>query len=150
MSRKKERRYLLSHISSEETFKQILDLHHQLLSTFERCTGISASRMQVLFHVYHSKEISQTALKKLVGIDHAAITRHLKQLEGENMVIRRTSPEDNRFTLVKLSENGRQQIETLNKEREQFLNQMQLGFGEQELKQLSAMLQRIKHNLVQL
>lgn len=111
---------------------------------------MSASRMHLLFHLYQSEEISQTSLQKLVGIDHAAITRHVKQLEAENMVTRRTSPQDNRFTLVKLTEYGRQQIDTCMQEREQFLNRMLQGFSEQELIQLSAMLQRITHNLDQL
>ncbi|MFF2911430.1 MarR family winged helix-turn-helix transcriptional regulator [Paenibacillus sp. NPDC057934] len=118
--------------------------------TFERCTGISASRMQLLCHLYQSEEISQTSLQKLVGIDHAAITRHLKQLEAENMVIRRTSPQDNRFTLVKLTEYGRQEILTLKQEREQFLNLMLHGFSKQELTQLSTMLQRINQSIDQL
>lgn len=132
------------------TYKQIQALHRQLLYTFERCTGMSATRLQLLYHLAQSDEISQTALQKLVGIDQAAITRHLKQLEAKDMVSRRTSLQDNRFTLVKLTENGHQQLEILSQGRDQFLKQMLRGFSEQELVQLSALLERINVNLGEL
>jgi DNA-binding MarR family transcriptional regulator len=133
--------------SLEKTFLKFQELQRQLNHTFDQCAGISVSRMQLLFHVYQSEEISQASLQKRVGINHAAITRHLKQLEAENMVTRRTSPQDNRITLVKITESGAQQIETLRQASDQFLKRMLAGFSEQELSQLSAMLERITQNL---
>lgn len=38
-------------VEHEEAFKQILALQRQLLYSFERCTGMSASRMQLLAHL---------------------------------------------------------------------------------------------------
>ncbi|WP_017812025.1 MULTISPECIES: MarR family winged helix-turn-helix transcriptional regulator [Paenibacillus] len=137
-------------LSSQEIFNQIHGLHRQLTSTFERCAGISASRLQLLCQLYQSDEISQSSLQKLVGIDHAAITRHVKQLEAENMVIRRISPEDNRFTLVQLTEHGREKIIAFREERETFLNRMLDGFSSSDQDQLSDMLMRINQNISQL
>ncbi|MBD1382440.1 MarR family winged helix-turn-helix transcriptional regulator [Metabacillus arenae] len=134
-------------LSSEKTFLQIQELQRLLNSSFAQCSGISMSRMQLLFHVYQSQEINQTELQKLMGINHAAITRHLKQLEADNMVTRRTSSQDNRITLVKITEDGCQQVAILRESSEQFLKQMMSGFSEHEMSQLSAMLQRIIQNL---
>ncbi|WP_046213500.1 MarR family winged helix-turn-helix transcriptional regulator [Paenibacillus wulumuqiensis] len=137
-------------LSSQEIFNQIQGLHRQLTSTFERCAGISASRLQLLCQLYQSEEISQSSLQKLVGIDHAAITRHVKQLEAENIVIRRVSPKDNRFTLVQLTEHGREKIVAFRQEREDFLARMLEGFSTDEQEQLSGMLQRINQNISQI
>lgn len=41
-----------------------------------------------------------------MNIDNAAITRHLKQLDTNEMIVRRKNPDDNRITLVSLTEEG--------------------------------------------
>ncbi|MEW4370774.1 MarR family winged helix-turn-helix transcriptional regulator [Paenibacillus kandeliae] len=137
----------MSQSSSEDILYQIQGLQRQLSCTFEKCAGISASRLQLLCHLYQSDEISQSSLQKLVGIDHAAITRHLKQLEVEQIVVRRSNPQDNRITLVQLTDMGREKIISFRQEREQYVEQMLSGFNEQEQQQLSSMLQRINANI---
>lgn len=61
-----------------------------------------------------------------MNIDGAAITRHVKQLEAKGTVLRRKEPEDNRITLVRLSEQGRERIESSKKEKERFTKEMQM------------------------
>lgn len=135
------------HSSSEDIFNQLQGLHRQISSVFERCAGISASRLQLLHQLYRVEEISQTSLQKTLGIDSAAVTRHLKQLEISGMVTRRMSPEDNRFTLVQLTEEGRQKILAYTKEKEQFLGDMLQNFEEKEQEQLLDMLRRLNQNM---
>jgi DNA-binding MarR family transcriptional regulator len=80
-------------------------------------------------------------LQKEVGIDAAAVTRHLKQLEATEMVTRRTKPEDNRVTLVSLTDYGRARIVIFKQERSQFVAQMLQSFDETQRHQLADMLQ---------
>ncbi|QOH64649.1 MarR family winged helix-turn-helix transcriptional regulator [Paenibacillus polymyxa] len=119
----------------------LLLLNKQISSKFERCAGISASRLQLLCKLYQVEEISQTLLQKEVGIDGAAVTRHLKQLEAAEMVTRRTKPEDNRVTLVRLTDYGRARIVIFKQERSQFVAQLLQSFGETQRNQLADMLQ---------
>ena len=56
-----------------------------------------------------------------VNIDSAAVTRHLKQLETKGMVTRRRKPEDNRVTLVRLTDEGRTRIEASKKRKTIYL-----------------------------
>ncbi len=114
---------------------------------FERCTGISQSRLELLHKLFEVDEISQTALQKEVNIDSAAVTRHLKQLELKEMVTRRKKPDDNRFTFVKLTEEGREKIAAFRKEKEEFIGKVLKDFSEQEQTQLSTMLHRIQSNI---
>ncbi|ASR46504.1 transcriptional regulator [Paenibacillus kribbensis] len=119
----------------------LLLLNKQMSSKFERCAGISASRLQLMCKLYQVEEISQTLLQKEVGIDAAAVTRHLKQLEANAMVTRRTKPEDNRVTLVSLTDYGREHMITFMQERTQFVDRLLQSFDEAQRRQLAEMLQ---------
>ncbi|MDR6777152.1 DNA-binding MarR family transcriptional regulator [Paenibacillus peoriae] len=125
----------------EYIFDMLLLLNKQISSKFERCAGVSASRLQLLCKLYQVEEISQTLLQKEVGIDAAAVTRHLKQLEATSMVTRRTKPEDNRVTLVSLTDYGRARIVIFKQERSQFVAQLLQSFDETQRHQLADMLQ---------
>ncbi|MDQ0046833.1 DNA-binding MarR family transcriptional regulator [Paenibacillus polymyxa] len=125
----------------EYIFDMLLLLNKQISSKFERCAGVSASRLQLLCKLYQVQEISQTLLQKEVGIDAAAVTRHLKQLEASEMVTRRTKPEDNRVTLVSLTDYGRARIVIFKQERSQFVAQLLQSFDETQRHQLADMLQ---------
>lgn len=125
---------------AEYIFEMLLLLNKQISSKFERCAGISASRLQLLCRLYQVEEISQTLLQKEIGIDAAAVTRHLKQLEANAMVIRRTKPEDNRVTLVSLTDYGRERMMTFRQERSQFVDRLLQSFDETERHQLADML----------
>ncbi|GAB6254529.1 MULTISPECIES: MarR family transcriptional regulator [Peribacillus] len=124
-------------------------LNKQISSKFESCMGISQSRHDILYQLYQVDEISQTALQKEVNIDSAAITRHLKQLEAAGMILRRKDPEDNRFTLVCLSDYGRKQIILYQAEKARFVTLMLKDFKEEERQELTDMLTRIQKNISQ-
>ncbi|SDM99092.1 DNA-binding transcriptional regulator, MarR family [Fictibacillus solisalsi] len=126
------------------------ELHYQISPKFERCTGISQSRLELLQHLYDAEEISQTTLQKVVHIDNAAVTRHLKQLEASGMVNRRKNPQDNRVTLVSLTKQGRSKILSYRKEKDQFVTNLLQGFTEKELPVLVDMLQRMQQNAEQI
>ncbi|WP_438351670.1 MarR family winged helix-turn-helix transcriptional regulator [Paenibacillus sp. FA6] len=125
-------------------------LSKQISTKFERCAGISPSRLQLLHQLYLVDEISQTTLQKEVKIDSAAVTRHLKQLEVAGTVSRRNNPDDNRVTLVKLTDRGRHEIIVYKKEKQQFITQLLKDFDEQERSTLSDMLNRMIHHINQL
>lgn len=114
---------------------------------FEECTGISQSRLELLTMLYQVDEISQSDLQKKVNIDGAAITRHVKQLENKGMVSRRRKPEDNRITLVKLSNQGRERIESYKKEKERFMEEMLVNISEEERNVLLHLLSKMKKNI---
>lgn len=136
--------------SYEEEQKIILQLNeiYKLMSPkFERCTGISQSRLELLHKLIEVDEIKQTALQQQVNIDSAAVTRHLKQLEEKGIVSRRKNPEDNRITFARLTANGRKKIEYYCKEKESFIAQVFEGFTEEERTVLSELLKKVHNNV---
>lgn len=122
-------------------------LNKDISSKFEGCTGISQSRLELLHQLHQVDEISQKELQKEVNIDNAAITRHLKQLEANEMITRRKSPNDNRVTLVSLTDAGRNKIHSFQEEKERFAASVLKDFNEEERDELLNMLNRIQKNI---
>ncbi|GKU81952.1 MarR family winged helix-turn-helix transcriptional regulator [Niallia sp. NCCP-28] len=130
-----------------QIFYQLQTLNKNLACKFESCLGSSPSRIEILQQLYHNQEISQKELQKMVKIDNAAVTRHLKQLEAANMVARRKKADDNRITLVCLTEDGRNAIKESLQEKEQFIAQTFKDFSEEELQIFLKMLSKIGTNI---
>lgn len=131
----------------EKITVQLYDINKQTFSKFERCTGISQSRLELLHQLYEVNEISQSALQKEVNIDSAAVTRHLKQLEEKGMVMRRKNPEDNRVTFVRLTDEGRNRIKDYREGKQIFISKVLMDFTDEERTKLSDMLTRIQNNI---
>lgn len=131
----------------EQVLQLFKGLTNQISPKFERCTGISSSRYELLHQLYNTEEINQSTLQKAVNIDGAAITRHLKQLEASGMVTRRRNPEDNRVIFVSLTEEGRKKIIEYRKENMGFVEQMLHDFTPEEVDELSDMLNRMQTNI---
>lgn len=122
-------------------------LNKEINSKFPGCTGVSQSRLELLQQLYQEDELSQQELQKILDIDNAAVTRHLKQLESSEMVVRRKKTSDNRVTLVKLTEYGRQKITLFQKEKDLFVTSMLEDFNEEERNLLLVMLDRLEKNI---
>lgn len=135
-------------VSKEELILTLLNgLGNKISPKFERCTGISSSRFQILCQLNLADEINQSTLQKNVDIDGAAITRHLKQLELDGMVSRRKNPDDNRETFVSLTEEGHQRIDGYKSEKDILIRQILEGFSKEEINDLAGYLERMQHNL---
>lgn len=136
-----------SYQEQEKLILQLNEIYRQMSPKFERCTGISQSRLELLHKLMEVDEINQTELRHQVNIDGAAVTRHLKQLDEKGIVTRRKNPEDNRVTFVKLTEAGRTKIERYCKEKETFITQVFKGISDQERAVLSDLLKRVESNV---
>jgi DNA-binding MarR family transcriptional regulator len=110
-----------THATQNETLvQQIARTYYELLPAFERHVGMSKARWQVIILLWREGELSQAVLQQRIKVDGAAITRQVKQLEEEGLVLRRADPHDNRFTLVSLTDTGRQLAESMVGKRESF------------------------------
>ncbi|PFH88722.1 transcriptional regulator [Bacillus sp. AFS088145] len=112
--------------------------------------GISQSRLEILNQLFEYGEVSQSQLQKTLKIDSAAITRHLKQLELNGKIARRKCETDNRITLVRLTQMGQDQMSSLWKEKVEFVNNMLIGFSEEEIDLTIEYLNRIQVNMNQI
>ncbi|WP_050183921.1 MarR family winged helix-turn-helix transcriptional regulator [Domibacillus robiginosus] len=135
------------HSKDEEIIYYLHEINKGIMPKFERCTGVSQSRLELLHVLFEVEEISQTALQKKVNIDHAAVTRHLKQLEERGTVVRRKNPDDNRVTFVRLTEEGRGRLEGYCREKKRFIQNVLQGISEADRDHLADVLAHIQKNV---
>ncbi|WP_204358388.1 MarR family winged helix-turn-helix transcriptional regulator [Streptosporangium sp. 'caverna'] len=67
---------------------------------------MSRPRLQVLMRLWRDGETSHSDLRRILSLDGASVTRLIKEFEGEGMISRRIDPEDNRYTLARLTPEG--------------------------------------------
>ncbi|WP_397376288.1 MarR family winged helix-turn-helix transcriptional regulator [Paenibacillus xylanexedens] len=125
-------------------------VNNAINTTFDTYISISQSRFEILALIYKEIEISQGDLQKKVTLDKAAVARHLKQLEDHKIVSRRKKDEDNRIILVQLTDYGRELIETSQKEKEHFAQELLTDISDTELTLLRKILVQLNKNVEQM
>ncbi|WP_411553872.1 MarR family winged helix-turn-helix transcriptional regulator [Paenibacillus lautus] len=128
-----------------------MHLNKHIATRFERCAGVSPNRLELLCKLTGG-EISQSDLQKAVSIDPAAVTRHVQQLEAEGLLLRTRCENDNRITLVQLTEAGKSKVAAFKAEKDRFMEELQADLTESErlalvhaMQKLNSQIQRMKH-----
>lgn len=95
----------------DEILYHIITIQKELGQLFEsELDGLSPTRFDILSNLLHVGSLRQRDLQQRVDVDHAAITRHLKQLEASELIKRERCPRDNRVIHVTLTDLGHEQI----------------------------------------
>ncbi|WP_225229482.1 MarR family winged helix-turn-helix transcriptional regulator [Paenibacillus gallinarum] len=126
-----------------------MHLNKHIATRFERCAGVSPNRLELLCKLTGG-EISQSDLQKAVSIDPAAVTRHVQQLEAEGILLRTRSENDNRITLVQLTEEGKNKVADFKAEKERFMEELQSDLTEAERLQFIETLQKLNNQIHQM
>ncbi|CAK1240921.1 DNA-binding transcriptional regulator [Fructobacillus tropaeoli] len=83
---------------------QVKLVDQQITKNFENQVGFSLTRYALLMFLRKTCPCSQHQIKDALGIDNAAITRHLKVLEENGYVVRKRNEANNREVFVSLTE----------------------------------------------
>lgn len=110
---------------------------------FEKETGFSLTRYEMLMFLKKKGICSQNQIQTELKIDRAAITRHLKILEQKGYVIRKRNAENNREIFVQLSDKAIQDLEACGKEHNQGKSSLSLSLSDEEAEQLSDLLNKL-------
>src|SRR5262245_12001524 len=124
--------------------QQITRTYYEILPAFERYMGVTRARWHLLKQLSSEEFLSQSALQQRAGVDGAAVTRQMKQLEEAGIVARRVDPEDNRFTLVSLTPEGRRLVADLMERRAIFEAHTMAGIDPDEIVVTQRCLSRIR------
>lgn len=94
--------------------REVLRTYQLLMDRFSHLTGVSASRFALMRALVLSEsDIGITKLARRLGINPAAVTRQVQELEAERLVKRRADTKDGRRSYVTLSAQGRQMFEEI-------------------------------------
>ena len=132
--------------ASASLLQHLSQTYHEVVTTFERFMGMSRARWAILKRLSREKNVTQSVLAQSLHVDAAAITRQVKQLETEGLVTRWPHPEDNRFTVVALTQQGREFVEKRLSERDSFQEIVTAGLSLEDVTHMQHCLSHMRHN----
>ncbi|MCX6627875.1 MAG: MarR family transcriptional regulator [Candidatus Solibacter sp.] len=87
--------------------REILRTQQVLIAGFSRQVGMTTSRLALIRSLASAGEDADVMdLPRQLGIDASAVTRQVKEMEGEGLARRRADPKDGRRSSVRLSPKG--------------------------------------------
>ena len=122
-------------------------LERKVANIFEKKIGISLTRFQIIKYLYEVEIATPKQIAQLLGIDAAAITRHIKILEEGGYVEKRRNEQNNKEVFVVLTQYSKNKVDQCVKETDirQFIGP---EFTDEDFKQLVILLNKFNNNLI--
>nr|WP_090891682.1 MarR family transcriptional regulator [Evansella caseinilytica] len=114
---------------------------------FTAAVSIGCTKLEILHHLHQNTELSQLELQRLLGLDGAAVTRHLKQLKQQQLISSRKQDQDKRFTLVSLTDIGKEELWKRTLKRRQFMEEMTSELSDSDIAALHTFIDRISDKI---
>jgi DNA-binding MarR family transcriptional regulator len=116
--------------------REVVRLHQVMMAGFARRTGMTASRFALMRLVAHAEDagVGVMDLARLLGINAAAVTRQVKEMEEDGLVRRRADATDGRRSHVRLSPKGRDTFETIHGRAHDLERALAAAVGPEEMK----------------
>jgi DNA-binding MarR family transcriptional regulator len=125
--------------------REVFRTYQALMSGFARQTGMPAARFGLMrLLAVQEKHAGITDLARQLGINPAAVTRQVQDLEREGLIRRQSDRKDGRRSVVSLSPKGRklfEQIHTRTHELEQSLASV---LGAEEMRRAAMLLAKLR------
>lgn len=131
-------------------FYRMNTVYKEMNVHFEEETGISFTKLEILFFIYGTPNLCQQDIQKKLAIDAASVTRHLKKLETDQFIQRVVDPTNKRFRRISLTEKGRKELKTMITEKDKYEAQLFANISEDELEQLWITLNKLSINSVKI
>lgn len=107
------------------------------------CPPASAAVLTLL-HKYG--EMRMGRLAELMAVDMSVTSRHVTHNVGRGWVERQPDPDDGRSRLLRLTERGNRQLDTLSEATSDFLEGMLHDWTEEDIARLNGMLERLRES----
>lgn len=122
-------------------------LERKISHIFEKRLGISLTRFQIIKYLYEVGYATPKQLSRILEIDAAAITRHLKKLEESGYINKRRNKENNREIYVEITEASKNKIDSCTKDTD-IRNIISKDFTDDDLKNLTKLLDKFNKSLI--
>lgn len=125
--------------------REVFRTYQVLMTGFARKTGLPASRFALMRLLAISEgDVGITDLARQLGINPAAVTRQVKELEAERLVKRRADAKDGRRSYVTLSPKGRKQFEEIHERTHEFERSLSSVLGAEEMQDAAMVLEKLR------
>ena len=122
-------------------------LERKIAHISEKRLGISLTRFQIIKYLYEVDVATPKQLSRILEIDAAAITRHLKKLEEAGYINKRRNKENNREIYVEITEASKNKIDSCIKDID-IRNIISEDFTDADLKNLTKLLDKFNKSLI--
>jgi DNA-binding MarR family transcriptional regulator len=78
-------------------------------------SAYSLAEARVIYEIYIGKNVQASQIMTAMNIDKSYLSRLLKKLEKEQLIVKKPADHDARAMLISLTENGLKEFEILNK-----------------------------------
>jgi DNA-binding MarR family transcriptional regulator len=132
----------------DQEFIHAMHQFHKMRPMFS-FSGISRGKIVVTgaaWQIYNSREDHKVRVSEIVsrlGIPAPGVSRILKGLEEDGIVMRSLDPEDRRTTLVSFTDKGMQEIQKNTRLFEEALHTIIQGMGEEKIRTLCTLLNEL-------
>lgn len=124
-------------------FYNIKISNQETTSFFEKETGFSLTRYEMMMFLKEQGKCSQSDIQSALKIDRAAVTRHLKILEEKNYVVRKRNKENNREIFVQITDKAKIELDNCDKKHNSMLRPLDISLNNVEANQLSYLLNKL-------
>lgn len=126
---------------------QLKIVNQEMTAKFEKSTGFSITRYQLMMILKCKGRCSQTQLQNELKIDSAAVTRHLKLLEEKNLVKRQRNKDNNREVFVEITNEAKADLERCAREHDNSVHEseqtLNIGLSDSEEEELLELLTKL-------
>lgn len=112
--------------------------------------GLTDAQWKPLLMIQQGRASTAAELSRISCVDTGAVTRCLDRIEAKGLVARVRSRDDRRVVNLELTEEGHRVADGVPQVLSVVLNQMLIGFSQDEVDQLKALLKRVLVNTRQL
>jgi DNA-binding MarR family transcriptional regulator len=125
--------------------REVFRTYQVLMSGFARATGMSSSRFALMRLLANAKyDVGVTDLARQLGINPAAVTRQIQELEAKHLVKRRADVKDGRRSHVALSPKGRKQFEEIHARTHELERSLASVLGAEEMNNAAVVLSKLR------
>jgi DNA-binding MarR family transcriptional regulator len=107
---------------------------------------LTTQQAALLLHASRQTSTASQLMTRL-GTDTGGMTRLLDRLEGKGLLRRRRHPDDRRAVVIELTDAGHALVPRLPPVFGRMIKQLYAGFSADEIGQVTALLERMLHNL---
>ncbi len=115
--------------------REVMRIHQILLSEFSRQVGMPASRLALmrLLAISRPEDIGIMRIARCLGVNAAAVTRQVKDMESEGLVDRAADARDGRRSYVRLTPEGLRVFEQLHGRAHEFERELESLAGSEDI-----------------
>jgi DNA-binding MarR family transcriptional regulator len=126
--------------------REIVRTHQALMAGFSRGMGMPTSRFLLcrLLAAAGDEGAGTMELARQLGVNAAAVTRQLNEMEREGLVRRRGDARDGRRSYVRLSPKGRALFQAIHERAHDVERSIGAALGEEEMRAAAAVLGKLR------